>query len=165
MKKIAALSIPILFLLVACSASDVKMVKEEIANGLKETKYVKQGRKSRPTSKNIPVVNSTLPECKGITLHEAKIYHEPFRYGGRVLATIPMYHVVISNSGKRKKVIFDIDYTLHGGSKKYGSYYTRSGTKEDKPITVRTNSQRSVFSIGKADGKEVYTKIAVVDCY
>jgi len=170
MKKITLIVVATL-LLGACSEADMKMVSEEIAKGLKQTKLTKAGRsnykrtKARAvTSSNIMVVNSKSPECRGITLHKAMIYQSPYKYNGKVIASIPVHRVIISNSGKRRKVVFDISYTKSYGNRKYGTFQQRSGVKEHAPLVLRSHDMNAIYNIGGATKAEKYTKIEVVDC-
>ncbi len=155
-----------------CTAADMKMVKEELARGAKDIK-IKGVSRNSPTRRgsiksgrsNIVVVNSKLPECKGITLHRAYVYHSPMYYGGKVLTTIPVYQIEISNQGKRRKVMFDIHYKQDFGNAKYGlKQPTRYYLKEYGPVTLRANTQRTSINIKLAEGREVYEKIELVAC-
>ena len=160
-----------LFILGGCSAADMKMVQEEIAKGLKEVRIKSpksnsyQRTNTRKSASNIAVVSNKLPECRGITLHRAFVDHRPFYYGGSVVTTIPVYKVVITNKGKRRKVTFDIYYKQDFGNRKYGTKQpTRHYLKEFGPVTLRANTINETVSLEKPKGREVYERVELVSC-
>lgn len=171
MKKILVFSLT-LFFLWGCSAADMKMVKEELAKGLKEVKVKKprgnsysRTKSRKPTSSNIAVVSNKLPECRGITLHRAFVDHTPFYYGGSVVTTIPVYKIVITNKGKRRKVTFDIYYKQDFGNRKYGTKQpTGHYLKEFGPVTLRANTINKMVTLEKPKGREVYERVELVSC-
>ncbi len=162
-----------LFILGGCSAADMKMVQEEIAKGLKEIKIRKprgsnnyRSANVRKTARtNIEVVNNNLPECRGITLHRAFVDQMPFYYGGSVITTIPLYKVVITNKGKRRKVMFDIYYKQDFGNRKFGTKQpTTHYLKEFGPVTLRANTINKTITLEKPKGRQVYERVELVSC-
>lgn len=161
-----------LFFLWGCSAADVKMINEEIAKGLKGLAGHSPSRSNnrkvntrQSSNTNIAVVNSNLPECRGITLHKAYVHHSPYYYGGKVITTIPLYRAVITNKGKRRKVIFDIYYKQDFGNRKYGTKQpTGHYLKEFGPVTLRANITEKPVTLEKPKGREVYERVELVSC-
>ena len=120
---------------------------------------------SRKSNSNIKVVNSNLPECRGITIHRAFVDKTPFYYGGSVVTTIPVYKIAITNKGKRRKVVFDIYYKQDFGNRKYGTKQpTGHYLKEFGPLTLRANTINKVVALEKPKGREVYERVELVEC-
>ena len=161
-----------LFFLGGCSAADMKMIQEEIAKGAKNINVKKptsNGYRSvnsrKPANHHIAVVSNKLPECRGITLHKAFVDHHPMYFKGSVITTIPVYKVVITNKGKRRKVTFDIYYKQDFGNRKYGTKQpTGHYLKEFGPVTLRANTINKMVSLEKPKGREVYERVELVSC-